>query len=210
MKEGGQAKHHTFLKKEWRQKPLPRWRCSMLRLEWGASWAPLWPSSSSPALSPSCLTEARKHKFKWRSSMDAKKCRWRWRLDSKNQRWEGLLMRAMPVSRSATGRGDGGCSTTCPGHCTLGSNVLSSFLRWLATNMEGRMSCISTGDGSLMDATFQGMMTTCSPSIFSSILLLSTQKFQNIWRCSSRTISAFSIAVKNLQGYFFFCFLWKQ
>ncbi|KAG2614508.1 hypothetical protein PVAP13_3NG096076 [Panicum virgatum] len=63
-------------------------------------------------------------------------------------------MRAMPV-RSATGRGEGGCTTTCPGHYTPGSSVLSSFLRWLATNMEGRMSCISTGDGSLMHATFQ-------------------------------------------------------
>jgi hypothetical protein len=48
--------------------------------------------------------------------------------------------------------------------------------------MEGRMSCISTGDGSLMDATFQGMIVDdyMLPSIFSSILLLSTQKFQNI------------------------------
>jgi len=41
--------------------------------------------------------------------------------------------------------------------------------------MAGRMSCTSTGDGSLMDATSQGMMITDFPSI-----LAQAQKLQHI------------------------------
>lgn len=81
----------------------------------------------------------------------------------------GTTEEGAPATRSATHRGEGGCTTTCPAHCTAGSSAPSSSLRWPVTSMAGRMPCTSTGDGSLMvmDATSQGMMiTTDFPSIY--------------------------------------------